>query len=131
VGLARWRSVALPDPDEAVREEALGTAFTAVVQAEQGAHYTMMKPKIPVASVTGTNGRMTTTRLLEHVAMTAGLVTAWSATDGVVAQGVMVEPGDYSGTAGVRKVLPTSRVQLAILETARGGLLLNTIGIWM
>jgi cyanophycin synthetase len=61
--------------------------------------------------------------------MTAGLVTAWSATDGVVAQGVMVEPGDYSGPAGGRMVLATPGVQLGILETARGGLLLKGMGI--
>ena len=120
---------ALIDPDAAVHEGALGAAVTAVTHAEQGAKSTVIKPKIPVASVTGTNGKTTTTRLLGHIGMTAGLVTAWSSTDGVVAQGEMVEPGDYSGPAGSRQVLATAGVQLGILETARGGLLLKGMGI--
>jgi cyanophycin synthetase len=119
----------LLDPDEVVRDSALPAAVSAVTQAEPGAHFLMVKPRIPVVSVTGTNGKTTTTRLLGHIGMTAGLVTAWSATDGVVAQGVMVEPGDYSGPAGGRQVLATPGVQLGILETARGGLLLKGMGI--
>ena len=119
----------LLDPDAAVHEGALSTAVTAVTHAEQGARSTVIKPKIPVASVTGTNGKTTTTRLLGHIGMTAGLVTAWSSTDGVVAQGEMVEPGDYSGPSGGRLVLATPGVQLGILETARGGLLLKGMGI--
>jgi len=120
---------ALLDQDEEVRDGAVGTAAAQVSAAEQGAHFLMTKPQVPVASVTGTNGKTTTTRLLGHMGMTAGLVTAWSATDGVVAQGVMVQPGDYSGPAGGRLVLATPGVQLGILETARGGLLLKGMGI--
>lgn len=119
----------LLDPDEAVHEGALSAAVTAVTHAEQGAKSTVVKPKIPVASVTGTNGKTTTTRLLGHIGITAGLVTAWSSTDGVVVRGEMVEPGDYSGPAGARQVLATAGVQLGILETARGGLLLKGMGI--
>ena len=133
-GLALGRSLgpalnALIDHDEAVRDGALSTAASAVASADQGVHFMMTRPKIPVASVTGTNGKTTTTRLLGHIGMTAGLVTAWSATDGVVAQGEMVEPGDYSGPAGGRMALATPGVQLAILETARGGLLRKGMGI--
>jgi cyanophycin synthetase len=120
---------ALLDQDEAVRDGAVGAAAAKVSAAEPGVHFQMTKPKVPVASVTGTNGKTTTTRLLGHMGMTAGLVTAWSATDGVVAQGVMVQPGDYSGPAGGRQVLATPGVQLGILETARGGLLLKGMGI--
>jgi len=112
-----------------VRERALDAAVTAVTGAEQGAHYTTTKPRIPVASVTGTNGKTTTTRLLGHIGMTAGLVTAWSSTEGVVVQGEIVEPGDYSGPAGGRQVLAAPGVQLGILETARGGLLRRGMGI--
>jgi cyanophycin synthetase len=119
----------LLDPDQAKAAGALAEAVTAVTEAERGRHYTMSKPKVPVASVTGTNGKTTTTRLLGHIGMTAGLLTAWSATDGVVVQGVIAEPGDYSGPAGGRHVLATPGLQLAILETARGGLLLKGMGI--
>lgn len=100
-----------------------------VVSAPAGAQPMVITPAIPVASVTGTNGKTTTTRMLAHIGMTAGLKTAWSSTDGVVAQGVMVEPGDYSGPAGARAVLATPGVQLGILETARGGMLLKGMGV--
>jgi cyanophycin synthetase len=119
----------LLDPDEAVQERALSAAVSGVTQTEQGPRPMVTRPKIPVASVTGTNGKTTTVRLLAHIGMTAGLVTGWSSTDGVVAQGEVVEPGDYSGPAGGRMVLATPGVQLGILETARGGLLLKGMGI--
>jgi cyanophycin synthetase len=119
----------LLDPDEVAAEGALSSAAEKVIAAEQGEHFTMTKPKIPVVSVTGTNGKTTTTRLLGHIGMTAGLVTAWSSTDGVVAHGELVTPGDYSGPAGGRQVLATPGVQLGILETARGGLLLTGMGV--
>jgi cyanophycin synthetase len=89
----------------------------------------IVRPRIPVASITGTNGKTTTTRLLAHLAMTAGLRTAWSSTDGVVVQGETVEPGDYSGPAGARGVLEAEGVQIGILETARGGMLLKGLGV--
>jgi len=119
----------LLDPDEAAGQAALTRAVAAVTQVRQGAHFALVKPKIPVASVTGTNGKTTVTRLLGHIGMTAGLVTAWSSTDGVVAQGELVEAGDYSGPTGGRLVLATPGVQLGILETARGGLLRKGMGI--
>ncbi|HOA56613.1 MAG TPA: tetratricopeptide repeat protein, partial [Dermatophilaceae bacterium] len=78
---------------------------------------------------TGTNGKTTTTRLVAHMVMTAGLRTAWSSTDGVVVMGEMVQPGDYSGPGGAREVLNTPGLQLGILETARGGMLLRGMGV--
>ncbi len=88
-----------------------------------------VRPRIPVVSVTGTNGKTTTTRLVAHACMTAGYRTGWSSTDGVVVQGEMVEEGDYSGPAGGRRVLESPGVERAVLETARGGLLLKGMGI--
>ncbi|CCH79658.1 Cyanophycin synthetase (fragment) [Nostocoides japonicum T1-X7] len=79
--------------------------------------------------MTGTNGKTTTTRLLAHIAMTAGKRTAWSSTDGIVVQGEVVEPGDYSGPAGARGVLEAPGVEIGILETARGGMLLKGMGV--
>ncbi|KGN32608.1 cyanphycin synthetase [Knoellia sinensis KCTC 19936] len=84
---------------------------------------------MPVASITGTNGKTTTTRLLAHIAMTAGKHTAWSSTDGVVDHGTMIESGDYSGPAGARGVLGAPGVEIGILETARGGMLLKGLGV--
>ena len=100
-----------------------------VAAAPAGRRPSALRAGVPVASVTGTNGKTTTTRLLAHIAMTAGLRTGWASTDGVVVQGELVEPGDYSGPAGARAVLESPGVQCAILETARGGLLLRGMGV--
>lgn len=97
--------------------------------ATGGSGPAVLTPQIPVVSITGTNGKTTTTRLLAHISMTAGYRTAWSSTDGVVAHGVVVEAGDYSGPAGARGVLATPGVQIGVLETARGGLLLKGMGV--
>ncbi|HET6969074.1 MAG TPA: Mur ligase family protein, partial [Ornithinibacter sp.] len=101
----------------------------AVAAAPLGDPPRLVTPRIPVASITGTNGKTTTTRLLAHICMTAGLRTGWSSTDGVVVQGEVVEPGDYSGPAGARAVLDAPGVQVGILETARGGMLLRGMGV--
>ena len=100
-----------------------------IEQTEPGERPALLKPRIPVASITGTNGKTTTTRLLGHIGMTAGLRTAWSSTDGIVVQGEVVEAGDYSGPAGARGVLSAPGVELGILETARGGMLLKGMGV--
>ncbi|HEY3534504.1 MAG TPA: Mur ligase family protein, partial [Pedococcus sp.] len=109
---------------DAVEQEAV-----VIGRSEPGERPTVIIPTVPVASVTGTNGKTTTTRMLGHIGMTAGLCTAWSSTDGVVVQGELVEPGDYSGPAGARAVLATPGLQLGILETARGGMLLKGMGV--
>lgn len=97
--------------------------------APDGPPARIVTPRIPVASITGTNGKTSTTRLLAHIAMTAGKHTAWSSTDGVVDHGTMIEPGDYSGPAGARGVLGAPGVEIGILETARGGMLLKGLGV--
>jgi cyanophycin synthetase len=119
----------LVDGTQAEGEAGIRTAVARVSAAEPGARPVLGTPRIPVASVTGTNGKTTTTRLLAHIGMTAGLVTAWSSTDGVLAQGELLEEGDYSGPAGARAVLAAPGVQLGVLETARGGLLLKGMGV--
>jgi cyanophycin synthetase len=101
-----------------------------ISESDPGERPSILKPTIPVASITGTNGKTTTTRLLGHIGMTAGLRTAWSSTDGIVVQGETVQSGDYSGPAGARGVLTAPGVQLGILETARGGMLLRGMGVW-
>jgi len=107
----------------------LEDAASVLRAADRGRGPSAVRPTIPVASVTGTNGKTTTTRLLAHLCMTAGLRTGWSSTDGVVVQGEMVEQGDYSGPAGGQAVLAAPGVQVGVLETARGGLLLKGMGI--
>jgi cyanophycin synthetase len=104
-------------------------AAAAVAAAEPGAPPDVPSPRIPVASVTGTNGKTTVTRLVAHLSMTAGLRTGWTTTDGILVDGRVIEEGDWSGPGGARRVLAEPGVQLAVLETARGGLLLRGMGV--
>jgi len=110
-------------------ETVLEEAARAVREASKGSGPSLIRPRIPVASVTGTNGKTSTTRLLAHIGMTTGRRTGWSSTEGVYIQGEQVVAGDYSGPAGARHVLTDPTVQLGVLETARGGLLLKGMGV--
>jgi UDP-N-acetylmuramyl tripeptide synthase len=78
---------------------------------------------IPVALVTGTNGKTTTVRLLGAIAKQAGLTAGVTSTDRVTVGDEVVAVGDYSGPNGARTVLRDRRVEVALLEVARGGLL--------
>lgn len=78
---------------------------------------------VPTVLVTGSNGKTTTTRLLTAVLMSAGKVAGMSCSDSVSVGGEVLERGDWSGPGGARKVLRDRRVQVAVLETARGGML--------
>ncbi|MEO6443973.1 MAG: Mur ligase family protein [Gemmatimonadaceae bacterium] len=78
---------------------------------------------VPVALVTGSNGKTTTCRLLASMLSEAGHHVGMSSTDGVSIGKKLVATGDYSGPAGARLVLRDSSVTAAVLETARGGLL--------
>jgi cyanophycin synthetase len=97
--------------------------------AEPGDAPATRRPHVPVVAVTGTNGKTTTSRLVARMGRCAGLVVGWSSTDGVYVDGELVEPGDYSGPSGAGRVLDDPRVQLAVTETARGGILLKGIGV--
>lgn len=89
----------------------------------------LIDPAVPTVAVTGTNGKTTTTRLLGRMAAQAGLVAAWSSTDGVFLDGQCVDEGDWSGPGGARMVLTQPRVGFAVLETARGGLMRRGMGV--
>ncbi len=78
---------------------------------------------VPVALVTGTNGKTTTVRLLGAIARAAGRVAGITSTDRVDVGDQVVAVGDYSGPNGARTVLRDRRVELAFLEVARGGIL--------
>lgn len=84
---------------------------------------------IPVALVTGSNGKTTTVRLLTAIAMAHGWRTANSCTDGLYLDGALIEDGDWSGPGGARGLLRHRDAQAAILETARGGLLRRGLGV--
>ena len=84
---------------------------------------------IPTALVTGTNGKTTVVRLLAACAKAAGRVTGYCCTDGVFVGGHSLGTGDYSGPAGARRVLRDARVEAAVLETARGGILRRGLAV--
>ncbi|MFC5267833.1 Mur ligase family protein [Kribbella qitaiheensis] len=88
-----------------------------------------LRPKVPVVAVTGTNGKTTTSRMIAHIGRAAGLHVGWSSTDGVYFDGELVMYGDFSGPSGAGQVLSQPGVQLAVTETARGGILRRGIGV--
>ncbi len=107
----------------------VGAAAARVAAADPGAAPHTITPKIPVVAVTGTNGKTTTSRMIAHIARTSGKLVGWSNTDGIYIDGELVEAGDYSGPSGAGRVLAHPQVQLAVTETARGGILLKGIGL--
>jgi cyanophycin synthetase len=84
--------------------------------------------RIPVISVSGTNGKSTTTRMIAHIAAMAGRHVGTTTTDGVLVNERMVLPGDFTGPQGANAVFDRTDVDLAVLETARGGILLRGLG---
>jgi len=84
---------------------------------------------VPVALITGTNGKTTTVRLLCAIARAAGLVPGATSTDGIVVGDEVVDADDWAGPGGARKVLRMPAVDVGILETARGGILRRGLGV--
>jgi cyanophycin synthetase len=84
--------------------------------------------RIPVAAVTGVNGKTTTTRLLAHLLHKPGHVLGMACTDGLYVGGRRVSSRDCSGPQSARALLLHPRVSTAILETARGGILREGLG---
>ena len=86
------------------------------------------KAHIPIVAITGTNGKSTTTRLIAHIASEAGLKVGMTNSDGIYVRSELVEAGDWTGFGGAGRVLAEPGLDLAVLETARGGILLRGIG---
>lgn len=84
---------------------------------------------IPVALVTGSNGKTTTVRALAAICRTHHWRTAHSCTDGVFVEGEVLESGDFSGPGGARTALRVPDVQAAVLEAARGGMLRRGLAV--
>ena len=107
-GAQSWRLDALPDVDTVPWPE--------------------LHP-IPLAIVTGSNGKTTSVRLLAAMAKQDDRSVAHSCTDGLFVDGVAIDSGDFSGPVGARTVLRQPGVETAILETARGGLLRRGLAV--
>ena len=84
---------------------------------------------IPVALVTGTNGKSTTVRLTAAIGAAAGRTVGLSSSDWVRVGQETIDEGDYSGPGGARRAVRDPRVDLAVLEVARGGLLRRGLSI--
>ena len=84
---------------------------------------------IPIAAVTGTNGKTTTARMLAHILKLAGQHVGLTTTDGVYVDGQRTVAGDMTGPVAARMVLADPFVDVAVLEVARGGLLRAGLGV--
>jgi cyanophycin synthetase len=83
---------------------------------------------IPVIAVTGTNGKTTTVRLIAHLFRHTGKNVGFTSTDGVYLQDRLVIEGDMTGPFSANIVLSNPSVEVAVLETARGGILRAGLG---
>jgi cyanophycin synthetase len=83
---------------------------------------------IPVIAVTGTNGKTTTTRLIAHLFRNTGRTVGFTTTDGVYLQNRLVMEGDMTGPFAANIILTNPKVDVAVLETARGGILRAGLG---
>ena len=82
----------------------------------------------PIVSISGTNGKSTVTRLITHILVLAGRRVGTTTSDGVLVDERMVDEGDWTGPGGARMVLNRRDVDVAVLETARGGIVLRGVG---
>ncbi len=84
--------------------------------------------RIPIVGVTGVNGKTTTTRLISHISSRAFKCVGFTCTEGIHIDGRRIESGDCSGPKSARTILHNPRVDVAVLETARGGILRAGLG---
>ncbi len=84
--------------------------------------------RIPLVAITGTNGKTTTTRLMAHMAKTAGHKVGHATTEGIYIQSHLIYEGDCSGPKSAEAVLSDPTVDFAVLECARGGILKSGLG---
>ena len=85
--------------------------------------------QVPIAAITGTNGKTTTARMLAHITKMAAYTPGLTTTDGVYIDGQRTVEGDMTGPVSARMVLSDPQIDIAILETARGGLIRAGMGV--
>ena len=91
--------------------------------------YPLGKPsRIPIIAITGTNGKTTTTRLIAHIIKNNGFKVGFTTSDGIYIQNHMMEKGDTTGPLSAEYILKDPSVEVAVLETARGGILRSGLG---
>lgn len=84
--------------------------------------------RIPIAAVTGTNGKTTTSRMLAHILKMSGKTVGLTSTDGVYIDGNLTVAGDMTGPVSAQMILRDPSVDAAVMETARGGMLRSGLG---
>ncbi|MDX2212517.1 MAG: cyanophycin synthetase [Oculatellaceae cyanobacterium bins.114] len=84
--------------------------------------------RVPIVAITGTNGKTTTTRLIAHIFRQTRQVVGYTTTDGIYIGDYLVERGDTTGPQSAQVILQDPTVEIAVLETARGGILRSGLG---
>lgn len=84
--------------------------------------------RIPIIAVTGTNGKTTTTRLIAHIVKNNGNRVGFTTSDGIYVQNTLLMKGDTTGPFSAEFILKDPTVEVAVLETARGGILRAGLG---
>ena len=84
--------------------------------------------RIPIISITGTNGKTTTTRLIAHIVKNNGYRVGFTTSDGIYVQNTLMVKGDTTGPYSAEFILKDPTVEFAVLETARGGILRSGLG---
>ncbi|MEO6588402.1 MAG: cyanophycin synthetase [Pyrinomonadaceae bacterium] len=84
--------------------------------------------RIPIFAITGTNGKTTTTRLIANILKGSGQTVGFTTTDGTYIQNVQILEGDNTGPVSAQLVLKDPSVTVAVLETARGGIIRSGLG---
>ncbi len=84
--------------------------------------------RIPIAAITGTNGKTTTSRMLAHILKLSGHTVGFTSTDGVYIDGKLTVAGDMTGPVSAHMILRDPSVDAAVMEVARGGMLRSGLG---
>lgn len=84
--------------------------------------------RIPIVAITGTNGKTTVTRLTAHILLATNKNIGTATTDGILFNGESIASGDTTGPASAREILDNPEVDIAVLETARGGIMRRGLG---
>jgi cyanophycin synthetase len=84
--------------------------------------------RVPIAAITGTNGKTTTSRMLAHILKLSGMTVGLTSTDGVYIDGKLSVSGDMTGPKSAHMILRDPSVDAAVMETARGGMLRSGLG---
>lgn len=125
---AKGQAIAAAAARMALGQSTERSELSALKSHAPGPRPDLPRARIPIVAITGTNGKSTTTRLVAHIAESAGLRTGMTNSDGIYLREKLVEAGDWTGFGGAARVLAESKLDLAVLETARGGILLRGIG---